>query len=273
MTTQPAFALNRIMQPNLSLTDFIKLAAECSASGVEIRNDLQNPSLLGGEKPEDIRNLCSEEGVEILTVNALQRFNDPGLFGDKTRELTEMMDASTVVGCRRIVLCPVNDPSDKRSPDQQHIDLVSALNHYAPLFEKYGMIGLVEPLGFEICSVRFKKQAASAIAETGLSRHYQIVHDTFHHYLSGEEAFYPKETGLIHASGVYAGKKIEEVNDDDRLLVDDKDIMDNKRQISKLYDGGFQGIMSFEPFSPEVQKLSTGDIKTDVRASMEFLFS
>jgi 2-keto-myo-inositol isomerase len=183
------------------------------------------------------------------------------------------MDTSTAAGCRRIVLCPVNDSSDKRSPHQQHIDLVSALNHYAPLFEQYGMIGLVEPLGFEICSVRFKKQAVSAIAETGLSRYYQIVHDTFHHYLSGEEDIFPEETGLIHASGVHAGKKIEEITDDDRYLVDERDIMDNKGQISKLYAGGFQGIMSFEPFSSEVQKLSVEEIESQVRASMNYLFS
>lgn len=273
MKTQPAFALNRIMQPDLPLPDFIKLASECSAFGVEIRNDLQDPSLLGGETPEDVRTLCNEFGIEILTVNALQRFNDPDLFVDKTRELTEIMESSNAVGCRRIVLCPVNDPADKRSPKEQHVDLVSALNHYAPLFDKYGMTGLVEPLGFEICSVRYKKQAVEAIAETGLSRHYQIVHDTFHHYLSGEDEFFPKETGLIHASGIYEGKNLNEVDDDDRLLVDEKDIMDNKGQISKLYAGGFQGIMSFEPFSPEIQKLSAADIRTDLHASMDYLFS
>lgn len=272
MKTQPAFALNRIMQPLLSLPDFIKLAADCSASGIELRNDLQDPSLLGGEKPDDIRILCSEHGVEILTVNALQRFNDPELFADKVLELTEIMDAATAVSCQRIVLCPVNDPADSRSPEQQHTDLVSALNHYAPLFEKYNMIGLVEPLGFEICSIRFKKQAVDAIAETGLSRHYQIVHDTFHHCLSGEKTFFPDETGLIHASGVYGGKHLNELNDDDRYLVDDQDILDNKGQILKLYAGGFQGIMSFEPFSPGIQGLPADDVKVKVRASMDFLF-
>ena len=42
------FSINRIMQPGLSLTAFIRLAADAGANGVEIRNDLDDPSLLGG---------------------------------------------------------------------------------------------------------------------------------------------------------------------------------------------------------------------------------
>ncbi len=271
--TRLNFSLNRIMQPNLPLSDFIQLAADCSASGVEIRNDLVDPSLLGGENPENIRNQCLRSGIEIFTVNALQRFNDPELFEEKTKELAEMMDEAASVGCRRIVLCPVNDPDDNRSPAQQHIDLVAALNKYSRLFGQYGMIGLVEPLGFDICSVRFKKQVVDAISETGLSPFYQIVHDTFHHYLSGETDFYPEQTGLIHASGVYEGKRPDTITDDDRFLVDSRDIMDNKGQILQLHNGGFRGMMSFEPFSPGVQTLSSEDIQTGIKQSMAYIFS
>ena len=197
MAIRPRFALNRIMQPSLSLPDFIRLAAACSAAGIEIRNDLPDPSLLGGESPETVRNLCKENGVEVLTVNALQRFNDPDLFPAKERELAQMMEEASSVGCPMIVLCPVNDPDDSRPETRQREDLIAALQLYAPLFEKYRMTGLVEPLGFEICSVRYKRQAIDAIRETGLSDRYRIVHDTFHHYLSGERELFPWETGLI----------------------------------------------------------------------------
>ncbi len=270
--TQPNFSLNRIMQPDLSLSDFIQFAADCSASGVEIRNDLADPSLLGGESPDSIRKKSGECGIEIVTVNALQRFNDPTLFKEKIPELTAMMEAAISVGCRRIVLCPVNDPGDKRTADQQQRDLVSALNRYAELFEKYEMIGLVEPLGFDICSVRYKRQAVDAISETQLSRFYQIVHDTFHHYLSGEKDSFPRETGLIHASGVYAGKTMSDITDDDRVFVDDKDIMDNKGQIAGLYGAGFEGLFSFEPFSPIIQRLSKEKMKALIDQSMKYIF-
>ena len=270
--TQPNFSLNRIMQPDLSLSDFIQFAADCSASGVEVRNDLTVPSLLGGESSDSIQKKSGECGIEIVTVNALQRFNDPNLFEEKIPELTAMMEAAMSVGCRRIVLCPVNDPEDKRTADKQQRDLVSALNRYAELFEKYEMIGLVEPLGFDICSVRYKKQAVDAISETQLSRFYQIVHDTFHHYLSGEKESFPRETGLVHASGVSAGKMISDITDDDRVMVDENDIMDNKGQIAGLYGGGYEGLFSFEPFSPMIQKLSNDKMKAQIYQSMEYLF-
>ncbi len=271
--TQPNFSLNRIIHPDQSLSDFIQFAADCSASGVEIRNDLADSSLLGGESPDSIREKSSECGIEIVTVNALQRFNDPNLFEKKIPELTALMEAAMSVGCRRIVLCPVNDPEDKRTADMQQRDLVSALNRYSELFEKYEMIGLVEPLGFDICSVRYKRQAVDAISETQLSRFYQVVHDTFHHYLSGEKESFPRETGLVHASGVHAGKMICDITDDDRVLVDDNDIMDNKGQIAGLYESGFNGLFSFEPFSPKIQKLSNEEMKVQVAQSMDFLFS
>jgi 2-keto-myo-inositol isomerase len=272
MSQFPRFAINRIMQPSLSLSDFIRLAADCQASGVEIRNDLADPSLLGGESPDHVRSVCRENDLEVLTVNALQRFNDPSLFQEKEAELNVIMETAAQVGCRMIVLCPVNDPEDNRGEAERHDDLVAALRRYGPLFEKHDMIGLVEPLGFEICSVRTKGQAVKAIRESGLSDRYRIVHDTFHHYLSGEEKFFPAETGLIHVSGVHSGKPSAEITDDDRLMVGDEDIMDNKGQIKALYAGGFSGIMSFEPFSSEVQKLSPDQMREQVRQSMEYLF-
>ncbi len=271
MNKQPRIALNRIMQPALSLPEFIRLASRCSAAGIEIRNDLPDPSLLGGESPDAVRSLCAETGIDVLTVNALQRFNDPALFSAKEQELAQMMEEASSVGCGMIVLCPVNDPDDDRDESRQREDLLAALRLYAPLFEKYRMTGLVEPLGFAICSVRFKRQAVDAIRETGLSDRYRIVHDTFHHYLSGEGELFPRETGLIHTSGVHPGKDREDITDDDRLLVDESDVMDNAGQIRALYGGGFDGILAFEPFSPAVQSLKPEELEDGIRRSLDLL--
>jgi len=267
------FALNRIMSPVLSVSEFINLASECSAMGIELRNDLADPSLLGGEKAEVLKALSEEKDVEILTVNALQRFNDPVLFDEKKTELLTLMEEAASVGCRQIVLCPVNDADDKRSSDVRHTDLVAALKIYAPLFQKYGMTGLVEPLGFEICSVRTKKQAVAAIKESGHSAVYKLVHDTFHHYLSGEKDFFPAYTGLVHVSGVHAGKEEADITDDDRLFVDAEDILDNKGQVERLKHTGCKGDFSFETFSPAVQKLEVSELKQQIENSVQFLFT
>lgn len=272
MPSRPPFSLNRIMQPDLSLPEFIDLAAGCSADGVEIRNDLADPSLLGGESPEAIRRLCGETGVAVRTVNALQRFNDPDLFDEKYHELGNLIREAAAVDCRYVVLCPVNDPADHRDANRRQGDLVAALERYAPLFDEYGAIGLVEPLGFAICSVRTKKEAVDAIVQAAHPELYRIVHDTFHHYLSGETEYFPEETGLIHVSGVSRGKYPEEMNDDDRRMVDEDDVMDNRGQVSGLYEGGFDGIFSFEPFSPEVQTLPPEDVGLLVKRSLSYLF-
>lgn len=272
MQTARDFGLNRIIRPDLPLIGFIRFAAECSARYVEIRNDLADPSLLGGESPEQVRAVCEETGISILTVNALQRFNDPALLQAKKDELREMMETAASVGCRQIVLCPVNDPADGRGADDRHRDLVAALKGYAPLFEELGMIGLVEPLGFAISSLRFKKQAAAGIAASGRPELYRIVHDTFHHYLSGETEVYPAETGLIHASGVPGGKLLEDMTDDDRVLIGENDVMDNRSQVAELYRRGCTAELSYEPFSPEMSRMSTNELRARLTESLKYLF-
>jgi 2-keto-myo-inositol isomerase len=260
------------MQPELPVSEFLRFAADCGAAHIELRNDLADPSLLGHESPEQINRVCDETGVGLLTVNALQRFNDADLFESGKRELRGLMETAAGVGCTMIVLCPVNDPADTRSAAQQRTDLVAALREYAPLFDRFGMTGLVEPLGFSICSLRFKAQAIGAIAEAGLSGIYRIVHDTFHHYLSGEQEVFPDQTELIHVSGVHPGTTREAMTDDDRLFVDGRDVMDNRGQLALLYGQGFGGHLSFEPFSPAVRQLSPDHVRMRVTESMEYLF-
>lgn len=273
MPVKKDFILNRIMQPNTPLKDFIQFAAECSARGIEIRNDLPNSPLLGGIKPEDITALCKGLHVKIVTVNALQKFNVPSLFEEKKRELAAMLDEAVSVDCRRIVLCPLNDISDSRSEEQKHKDLTDALNEYAPLFAERNAIGLLEPLGFETCSMRLKRQAVEAIHSCRAPETYRILHDTFHHYLSGEKIMYPELTDLIHLSGVYAGKEKKDITDADRVLPDDKDIMNNKEQLSYMCNHGFSGYISFEPFSPQIQNLNGTILKEKISRSMEYLFN
>jgi predicted xylose isomerase-like sugar epimerase len=53
----------------------------------------------------------------------------------------------------------------------------------------------------------------------------------FHHYLSGETEFFPKQTAIVHVSGVLAGKTKAAITDDDRILVTKDDIMDSRGQV------------------------------------------
>jgi 2-keto-myo-inositol isomerase len=98
------------------------------------------------------------------------------------------------------------------------------------------------------------------------------VHDTFHHYLAGEEKFHPEMTGLVHISGVAdPGITVRAMRDPHRILVDAADRLDNAGQMRRLREGGYIGPFSFEPFSPEVHQ--SMNIKAAVRDSMQFLAS
>jgi predicted xylose isomerase-like sugar epimerase len=43
--------------------------------------------------------------------------------------------------------------------------------------------------------------------------------------------------------------------------------------VATLLNGGFSGPFSYEPFSQDVQSLSTPTLKTDLQKSVEYLFS
>jgi len=61
---------------------------------------------------------------------------------------------------------------------------------------------------------------------------YKLLHDTFHHYLSGETEFFPKETGLVHVSGLLPGKTKAATTDEDRILVTKDDISSSTTALS-----------------------------------------
>ena len=81
---------------------------------------------------------------------------------------------------------------------------------------------------------------------------------------------FPKHTGLIHVSGVVDRKhSAAKMRDPQRVLVDAKDMIDNKGQVKKMLAGGYKGYISFEPFSAEVHK--SKQIARDVARSMDYL--
>lgn len=273
MSYSGTLAINRIMKPDAPVKEFIKLAADSGCSAIELRNDLSDPSVLGDSSAEEVNASLKEHGVTVLTVNALQRFNDPALFKEKVEELRDIMEEAAAVHCPMIVLCPVNDAEDTRTAAEQHTDLVAALKNYEALFREFNMVGLVEPLGFEICSVRYKRQAVDAIRETGLGALYKLTHDTFHHYLSDEQEIFPEETGLIHTSGVLPGKEKAETTDEDRVFVTPEDCMSNVEQIKSMIDAGYRGPISYEPFSSVVQAKSIEQLKSELIESLKLILS
>ena len=273
MSRTDLLCLNRIIKPQIPLEEFLQFTADLGIKYVEVRNDFTDKGVLDGLSDDALQLSFKKTGVKVLTINALYPFEDGKVLKENTEKLKGLIAEAKRINCPQIVLCPLNDANDKRSAAQRADELVTALTAYGPLFAEAKMIGLVEPLGFEICSLRTKKSALEGIARCDYPNSYQLLHDTFHHYLSGESEFFPKQTAIIHVSGVLAGKNKGAITDEDRILVTEDDIMDNRGQVAALLDGGSPAPISYEPFSPQVRELPLSELKAQLRKSVEYLFA
>lgn len=263
------YALNHMAAPALKIDDFFALAKSLGIDSVEIRSDLSGNAILDGTKPEAIREAAARHGLTIISINALQRFNE---WNDtRAAEAKELIDYAASCGASALVLVPKNDGTGTEDGARQ-ANLRQSLTALRPMLDAAGITGLVEPLGFEICSLRSKAEAADAIRELGAESTFRMVHDTFHHHLAGEAAIFPDLTGLVHVSGVDdKDVTVSDMRDPHRVLVTAADRLDNAGQVRALLQAGYRGPASFEPFSSEVHALK--DPATALRQSMDYLSS
>lgn len=257
------FALNHMVAPRRDFAGFFALAREIGIDAVEIRNDLAGIAIADGTPPVAVRAAAEAAGLTILSVNALQRFND--WTTQRAAEARALADYAAACGARGLVLVPVCDgtPGDEAR-------LEEALAALKPLLMQRGLTGLVEPLGFTFSSLRAKAEAAAAIAAVDGKGVFLLVHDTFHHHLAQESEFFPSLTGLVHISGVVdEAVSVADMRDPHRVLVTAGDRLDNVGQIAALLAGGYRGALSFEPFSPAVHDLA--DPASALHESMAFI--
>ena len=276
MINRSKISLNRIIYPKLKLEDFFKFTKDLDLNKIELRNDLPGGKIIDDYSPEQLKDLSKKYGVEILTINALQKFNLDAILPKTLEELKKLTDLSQFIGCKAIVLCPNNDVNDKRDLEEIFKDTVKALKSFGPLFQDSGMQGYLEPLGFEECSLRSIVIAMKAIQESGYPV-YKIVHDTFHHHIGPDTLdtiqndYDISYTGLVHISGVESNIPVKEYRDNHRVLVSEQDKLQNKEQIALLLKLGYAGNISFEPFSQKVHEMEIEAIKSAIDHSIEYI--
>ncbi|MBU4562236.1 TIM barrel protein [bacterium] len=276
MIKRSRFSLNRIIYPNLKLEDFYIFIKDLGLDKIELRNDLPGGKIIDNYAPRQLKELSKKYGVEILTINALQKFNLATILPETIKELKKLINLSLSIGCKAIVLCPNNDVNDKRGSEEIFEETVKALKSFGPLFQDSGMQGYLEPLGFEECSLRSIVIAMKAIQESGYPV-YKIVHDTFHHHIGPDTFDTIKNdydisyTGLVHISGVEYNIPVYEYRDNHRILVTAQDRLQTKEQIELLLKLGYAGNISFEPFSKKVQEMEIEKIKSAIDHSIEYI--
>jgi 2-keto-myo-inositol isomerase len=261
------FAINHMVAPRRSFAELAELATALGLDQVEIRNDLDGVPIRDGTPPERMRAEAEAAGVRILSINALQRFNDwnPA----RAAEAKALARYAERCGAAALVLCPVNDVAYRPTEDERQAKLRKALRALAPILAAAGIVGLVEPLGFRESSLRLKADALAAIDDLDLGDRFRLVHDTFHHHVAGEVRMFPERTGLVHISGVDdESLPLERLRDEHRVLVGPDDILGNIGQIIALMEG-YSGPYSFEPFAASVH--ASRDIAGALESSMRLI--
>ena len=261
------FAINHMSAPQLMLADFLSFARGLQAPRVEIRNDIAGNAILDGTTAQEVRRLAAENDVAIISINALQQFNHWS--ATRANEAEALAAYCAESGAKALVLVADNTGQGIDS-DVRVENAVEALHGLLPILRRFGIVGLVECLGFETCSLRSKKEAVAAIDRVNGRDVFRLTHDTFHHHLAGEPDLFPELTGLVHISGVDDPTvAVGDMRDGHRVLVGPGDRLDNIGQIAALRRGGYRGPLSFEPFAEELRHLA--DPAAAVRKSMKFV--
>jgi 2-keto-myo-inositol isomerase len=267
MSLTMKFALNHMVAPRLDHRAFFDLARKLGVADVEIRNDLPGVALADGTPAAEVGKEAKARGLNVLTINALQRFN---LWDDARAKEAEFMIAQCAEsGAQALILCPVNDVAYTPSAGERRAELIKALNGLKPMLAAAGVRGFVEPLGFPECSLRYKEEAVEAIEAVGGADVFRVVHDTFHHFVAGETKTFPRTTGLVHVSGVIDPAAAATMRDPQRVLIDASDRIGNAEQLRSLRAAGYAGPASFEPFAASVH--ASASIDSDLRASLAYL--
>ncbi len=249
------FALNHMVAPRRSPGELMQLARSLGLDRIELRNDLPGVATQDGTPAAGLRREAAQAGVAILSINALQRFDDWN--DDRAAEAAALAGYARDCGAAAVVLCPMNAPDDLRGASRRRDDLRTALRELMPVLSACGVHGLVEPLGFMECALRRKRDAADAIEAVGGDGTFSILHDTFHHFVAMEQDVFPELTGLVHISGVEDRAVARDgLRDGHRVLVGAGDIVGNIEQVRRLMRGGYVGPLSFEPFAAGVHALA-----------------
>ena len=271
------FALNRIACPALGLEDFFRLTREIGLSKVELRNDLPGGRVTDDLPPSEAAALAARHGIEVITINAVQKFNVKALAAQVAAELQAPPR-------RRLgSALPRRGPLPQQRPRRQ------ARPRVAPGRDR-GSPGVAGPALFRGRHSRLRRASRVRRVLPFLGGRRRRGRETLGPVLlpralrhlsppprAGHGSRHRRRLrcasihGLIHASGVEASLPVERIRDEHRVLVSPRDLTGCREQIQQHVRLGYAGDISFEPFSPEVQRLGRDELATALRKSLRYL--
>ncbi|WP_333818246.1 TIM barrel protein [Tabrizicola sp.] len=261
-------ALNRTCAPQLTLAEFIALASRVGVQAVEIRNDIEGREFQDGTPAAEVKARLDDAGLKLASVNALQRFND--WTPDRASEAEALVAYAAALGAPGLVLCPVHNEGHGWSEAEAEHKLREGLARLRPILKAHGVTGYVEPLGMKGSTMTRQDSAVAAVTEIDGWDAYQLCYDTFQFFRCGDTQLFPERIGLAHMSGIARTDLAPgELTEPDRGLIFVGDRVGNIAQLRALKAAGYQGFVSMEPFSPEVQR--DPELATHLRASLEYV--
>jgi len=248
------FGFNHMVSPSLTPEELVDAAVQAGAVAIELRNDIGANSIRDVDTARRVGAKAADRGLEVRSINALYPFN---VWNDERARQTESLARlAAACGAIGLVMCPLNEGKMLEDTPEKAAGLRAALKAAHAILGQFGLKGFVEPLGFPISSLRFKREALAAIDDVKGADVFSLVHDTFHHRGAGEREVFAKRTGLVHISGLEDPVSFADMLDGHRVLVGPKDRLGNIEQLRQLYADGFDGVVSFEPFAKEVHELA-----------------
>lgn len=253
------FAMNRTCAPHLALPAFLSLAVGTGVKAIEIRNDIEGQEFMDGTEPAEILDQLQTANITIASVNALQRFNDWSQ--QRATEAKALMGYAAKLGAPGVVLCPVHTADHGWTQSESEKKLREGLKQLRPILLDLGVKGYVEPLGMMGSTMKKQSMAVTAIADVDGWDAYELCFDTFQFYRCGDSLLFPERIGLAHVSGIVRNDLAPaELTEPDRVLIEEKDRVNNMKQLRSLIEAGYSGYVSMEPFnvalqhSPDLQK-------------------
>lgn len=267
------FAVNHMTIARASFESLLETASRLGCVGVEVRNDLDN-ELFDGQTPAKVKEMVSAKGLRILALAEVKEFNQ--FSADTGSAVRELAEIASSCGAQAISLIPANNGVNAQQSESARLhrqnDLIHALEQIKPVLEKHKLTGLIEPLGFLSSTLRSKAEAVQAIDSVDGSHCFKLVHDTFHHFLSGGGNIFAQYTGIVHVSGVVEeGIEREAMRDEHRVLVDQQDRLKNIEQLTALRSAGYGGPISMEAFAPTVHAFT--DPERELFGSFDYIAS
>lgn len=263
-------ALNRTCAPQLPLAEFIALATSVGVAAVEIRNDIDGREFADGTPAAEVRARLDAAGLQVASVNALQRFNE--WTPRRADEAEAIIAYAAALGAPGVVLCPVHNPDHGWTDAEAERNLRHGLRNLRPVLQAHGVTGFVEPLGMRGSTMKRQDMAVAAIGDIDGWDDYRLCYDTFQFFRCGDTRLFAERIGLAHMSGIARTDLAPgELTEPDRGLVFVGDRVGNIPQLQDLQAAGYDGFVSMEPFSPAVQ--TDPALAARLAASLEYVAS